>query len=182
MIKTPIPIAGDRPIAYLTPDATLVVDAAGCVVLVTPERRITITNMADWQTALSEAAIAAVPEAADAAGPVSPLVPASQVFATWDDLEANADNEDPRRGPLGGLVAAFDAERARIEAQHMADIRQPKFLVTCPHGCPLGTSAQCATRWEAERRAEAHAAATRSLVPGVREAHQAAINPIPEGS
>jgi len=32
----------------LTPDATLVVEATGNVVLVTPERRITVTNVQRW--------------------------------------------------------------------------------------------------------------------------------------
>lgn len=34
--------------AHLTPDAAVEVEPSGCVVLVTPERRITVTNVGEW--------------------------------------------------------------------------------------------------------------------------------------
>jgi hypothetical protein len=46
---------GDHPVATLGPDAMLVVDASTCIVLITPERRTTITNVADWQEQLGVA-------------------------------------------------------------------------------------------------------------------------------
>lgn len=46
----------DDTLAYmLSPDASLVIDASGCIVLVTPERRVTVTNVAAWQAGLSQA-------------------------------------------------------------------------------------------------------------------------------
>ena len=38
--------------APLTPDATLAVESSGNVVLITPERRITITNIQRWRDQL----------------------------------------------------------------------------------------------------------------------------------
>jgi hypothetical protein len=46
---------GDHLVARLSPDAHLVTDAATCIVLVTPERRITITNVDDWHEYLTQA-------------------------------------------------------------------------------------------------------------------------------
>lgn len=43
---------GDHPVATLSPDAVLVVDASTCIVLVTPERRITVGNVANWREQL----------------------------------------------------------------------------------------------------------------------------------
>jgi hypothetical protein len=51
---------------------------------------------------------------------------------------------------------------------HTAIITQAKvgtgYLVTCPHGCKLGTSARQGTREGAERRVALHQAATTPLV------------------
>jgi hypothetical protein len=43
---------GDHLVARLSPDAYLVTDAATCIVLVTPERRITVSNVDDWREQL----------------------------------------------------------------------------------------------------------------------------------
>lgn len=48
---------GDRPVKTLSPDAQLVLDASLCIVLVTPERRVTVTNIADWIDGLREAKV-----------------------------------------------------------------------------------------------------------------------------
>jgi hypothetical protein len=52
MTPEPGPAGGDRPVVTLAPDAHLVIDASGCIVLVTPDRRITVTNVAGWQEGL----------------------------------------------------------------------------------------------------------------------------------
>lgn len=46
---------GDRPVATLGPDARLLIDASCCIVLATPERRITVGNVADWRDKLDTA-------------------------------------------------------------------------------------------------------------------------------
>jgi len=46
------------------------------------------------------------------------------------------------------------------------------FLVTCPHGCSLGTSAHQPTEERAAARVALHALAT-SLLPEARRAEQA---------
>ncbi len=43
---------GDRPVQTLR-DAILVIDAASCIVLITPERRITVTSVDEWREQLA---------------------------------------------------------------------------------------------------------------------------------
>lgn len=47
------------------------------------------------------------------------------------------------------------------------------YLVECPEGCNLGTSAQQLTRPDAERRAKLHQTATRPWVSWPSSANQA---------
>jgi hypothetical protein len=50
----------DRIVAgTLAPDALLAVDASGCIVLITPERRITVTNVDAWRDRLAQARVTA---------------------------------------------------------------------------------------------------------------------------
>jgi hypothetical protein len=51
---TAIPLAreDDTPVGGLAPGAFLVIDSSGCIVLATPERRITVTDVASWQQLL----------------------------------------------------------------------------------------------------------------------------------
>jgi hypothetical protein len=51
----PSPREGDRLISQLTPDALLVIDASLCIVLITPERRITVGNVRHWADTLDTA-------------------------------------------------------------------------------------------------------------------------------
>lgn len=44
---------GDVLVGRLGPDAHLVTDEATCIVLVTPERRITVSNVAEWKAMLN---------------------------------------------------------------------------------------------------------------------------------
>ena len=44
----PLRREGDRPVAVLSPDAHLVVDASTCIVICTPERRITVGHVSNW--------------------------------------------------------------------------------------------------------------------------------------
>lgn len=45
-------LEGDKLVAVLSPDAHLVTDASTCIVLRTPERRITVSNVDDWREQL----------------------------------------------------------------------------------------------------------------------------------
>ena len=44
--------ADDRPVRRLSPDAEVVLDASNCILIRTPERRITVSNVAEWCEAL----------------------------------------------------------------------------------------------------------------------------------
>lgn len=46
---------GDHPVCTLSPDAVMVTDASNCIVLVTPERRVTVTNVQAWKDTLDRA-------------------------------------------------------------------------------------------------------------------------------
>ena len=74
----------DRQVCRLSPDAALVIDASGCIVLVVPGHRVTVTNVGDWQESLSVAQQFAAIYEADAGE------------QTWADLVARAMQEsDP---------------------------------------------------------------------------------------
>jgi hypothetical protein len=45
---------GDHLVGVLSPDAHLVIDSSTCIVLVTPERRITISDVDDWKASLDQ--------------------------------------------------------------------------------------------------------------------------------
>jgi hypothetical protein len=48
---------GDFLVEKLTPDAWLALDASGCIVLITPGRRVTVGNVKAWRDALETAHI-----------------------------------------------------------------------------------------------------------------------------
>ena len=50
----PLTRPGDRPVATLGPDAQLVLDESLCIVICTPERRITVGDVARWREGLTQ--------------------------------------------------------------------------------------------------------------------------------
>jgi hypothetical protein len=50
--RTPRVRDSDELVRHLGPDAALVIDAHRCIVIATPDRRITVTNVATWRDEL----------------------------------------------------------------------------------------------------------------------------------